>query len=211
MKVTAFFKKLIGKKKPTIWQMLHHRIIIIREKIIGLDFTEVIPLNELGLDRNLVVQGSPSGNVYLFQLLQTLQIESKDRILDIGCAKGSAMHVMHKFPFSRIDGVELSDRLSDIAVSNFKNLELESQVFHKNASEFKFYDNYNYYYLYNPFPAVVMQKVIKEIKAQINGSEVKYIIYNNPVCHQILLENGFKKINEFPDLWGNGIYLYSIK
>lgn len=157
------------------------------------------------------MQGSPSGNIYLSQLLQSLEIESKDRILDIGCAKGSAMRIMHKFPFSRIDGLELSERLSNIAVSNFRKLKFDSQVFHKDASEFKFYNDYNYFYLYNPFPAVVMEKVINEIKNQIIGNQVKYIIYNNPVCHLILLQNGFKKINEFPDMWGNGIYLYTNK
>ena len=212
MTISTFFKKLIGKQKPTIKQMLHHRIRIISEKMNGLDFTEVIPLSELGLDRSLVVQGSPSGNIYLSQLLQTLQIGKLDRILDIGCAKGSAMRIMHKFPFSRIDGLELSGRLSNIATSNFKKLKVQNtEVFNINASEFKLYDNYNYFYLYNPFPGVVMQKVINEINNQVNGSEAKYIIYNNPVCHNILLDNGFIKTKEYPDMWGNRIYLYSNK
>ena len=56
------FQKLLGKKKPTIRQMIKHRLDIFFENISGLDFTEVIPLSELGLDSNLVVftQYSPA-------------------------------------------------------------------------------------------------------------------------------------------------------
>jgi cyclopropane fatty-acyl-phospholipid synthase-like methyltransferase len=44
--------------------------------------------------------------------LADLKINSNDRILDIGCAKGSAIRCMLKFPFAAVDGVEISKELS---------------------------------------------------------------------------------------------------
>ena len=59
-----------------------------------------------------------------------------------------------------------------------------------------------------------MEKVLIRIHDQISGVESVskkevVIIYNNPVCHDQFKEYGFYKIVEYPDMWGNGIYLYS--
>jgi len=55
-----------------------------------------------------------------------------------------------------------------------------------------------------------MEKVLTQIKSQIDSKKETIIIYNNPVCHEQVTRCGFYKIKEFPDMWGNGIYLYSI-
>ena len=54
-----------------------------------------------------------------------------------------------------------------------------------------------------------MVKVLKEMLLQIDMSQELIIIYNNPVCHEEIVKSGFYKIKEFPDAWGNGIFLYS--
>ena len=195
---------------PNILQRINHRLTIKIEKFLGLDFTSVIATEKLGLDKTLVSKGSPSGNIFLKKLLQDLAISDKDRILDIGCAKGSAMRIMNKFPFERVDGLELSGKLAEIAKSNFEKLHVENtSIHHINATEFKGYNDYNFYYLYNPFPAVVMESVMQEINRQNTLNEVKYIIYNNPVCAEVVLKSEFKKIKTYPDMWRNGIHLFS--
>mgnify|MGYP006886184579 FL=1 len=40
---------------------------------------------------------------------------------------------------------------------------------------------------------------------------MKYIIYNNPVCAEVICKSGFKKIKTYPDMWGNGIHVFSDK
>ena len=195
---------------PSVWQKLHRKFEILWEKINGLDFSTVVPVAELGLDEYLVVKGSPSCNKYLVQLFDGLNITSNDRILDIGCAKGGAIRCMTKFPFSKIDGIEISDILSNIATKNFTKLN-ERRVGIKNidASAFSGYTDYNFLYLYNPFPEEVMKKVLSQIKAQIDPKKEIIIIYNNPMCHKQIIKHGFHKVKEFPDMWGNGITLYS--
>jgi SAM-dependent methyltransferase len=195
---------------PNFLQKIYRKIEIIWEKLNGLDFSTVIPVLELGLDESLVGKGSSSCNKYLIQLFNALNITSNDRILDVGCAKGSAIRCMSKFPFSKIDGIEISDILSNIATNNFARLN-EKRVEIKNidASVFSGYRNYNFLYFYNPFPEEVMSKVLIQIQSQINSKKELIIIYNNPVCHEQVLNHGFYKIKEFPDMWNNGIFIYS--
>jgi len=39
------------------------------------------------------------------------------------------------------------------------------------------------------------------------GKEI-FIIYNNPICHDLLINLKFLLVEKFPDAWGNGINLY---
>ena len=55
-----------------------------------------------------------------------------------------------------------------------------------------------------------MIKFIDCLKKQIKNKEIT-IIYNNPVCHNVLIKNGFVLLKKLPDKWGNGINLYSNK
>jgi len=203
--------KLFGFEKPTIIQMVSRRFEIFYDKLYGLDFLSVIPLEVLGLDSSVVVQGSPSGNKFLFKVLNDVFIDSDDSILDIGCAKGSALKYFAKFPFNKVHGLELSKTLVQICRKNFNILKKNNvKVFHENATNFKHYNEYNFFYLYNPYPKEVMKKFVVCLKKQILNKEI-IIIYNNPVCHNVLITNGFVLIKKYPDMWGNGIFVYSNK
>ena len=122
MNIKDFLFKLFGFSKPTIIQMIIRKIEIFYDKIYGLDFLSVIPLKELGLDDSVVVQGSPSGNKYLYNVLKDLDIKEHNSILDIGSAKGSAIKYFSKFPFKKIHGLELSKTLTKICDNNFQIL-----------------------------------------------------------------------------------------
>ena len=197
-------------KGPSQVQKIARKFEILLERMNGLDFSTVIPVAELGFDETLVIKGSPSGNKYLTNLLSDLNIKKNDNILDIGCAKGHALRCMTKFPFKQIDGIEISDRLAKIAIRNFKKLkESRVNINNINATDFLNYSEYDFIYLYNPFPELIMQKLLTQIKSQVIDDNEILLIYNNPVCHNLFEVNGFYKINEYPDMWGNGINLYS--
>jgi len=188
------------------------KVKIFTERIRGIDFSTVVQHEEIGFDSEKVNHSSPSGNKYLTHLLDDLNITEKDSILDIGSGKGSAMQTMLKFPFFKVDGVELSNYLSVVATQNFKKLGIErSHVFNCDATSFKNYGNYNIFYLYNPFPSEIMFKVIKNISRSVKDTKKEIrLIYNNPVCHDVIVSQGFfTKAKEYPDEWGNKIYIYS--
>ena len=125
----------------------------------GLDFLEVISVEDLNLNHKVVHKGSPSGNKYLKNVFQGIEITKNESILDIGCAKGSALKVMLSYPFKKIDGLELSPELVKIAKRNFQKLKINKvEIFNENATDFMDYNNYNYFYLYNPFPEKIFKK-----------------------------------------------------
>jgi SAM-dependent methyltransferase len=184
---------------------------LISDYIRGLDF--LIPVNSerSGLDPKVSFRSSPSGNKYLRNVLLTLNIKTDDSILDIGCGKGSALRIISEFRFKKIDGLELSEKLAQIATTNYSILkEKRVSIFNVNAIEFNKYSDYSFFYLNNPFPSEIMKKVMSKIELSAKSSPRNItLIYDNPVCHNDIIGNGnFQKISEFPDEWGNRIYLY---
>ena len=89
--------------------------------------------------------------------------------------------------------MELSNTLAKICSNNFNILKKNNvKVFTQNATEFRRFNDYDFFYFYNPFPEKIMIKVINQLKQQVSNKEIT-IIYNNP------------------DMWGNGINIYSNK
>ena len=188
------------------------RAKLLIEKLRDLDFDTVVQPEEVGLDPSLAFRSSPSGNRWLRNLLRDLTITNKDSIIDIGCGKGSALRVMLELPFSRVDGIELSPHICDIATKNFRILKAKNcEVIVCDAALWANFDAYNIIYFYNPFPCQIMSKVIRNLCGSINRMDRDVtIIYGNPVCHDVLVkEGGFLKIATYQDEWGNGIAVYS--
>ena len=180
----------------------------------GLDFEIEIQAEEFGYDPKNVDRTSSSGNHYLVDVLHDLKITDKDSILDVGSGKGSAMRTMLKFPFARIDGVEFSEHISNIAIRNFEKLNVErNEVFICDASIFQHYDRYNYIYFFNPFPAKIMNTVMRKINQSIQGKDREMIIiYNHPVYHELIINQGvFSRIAIYPAEWNHQMNIYSNK
>ena len=143
-----------------------------RDKFQGLDFLSVIEPEEVGLDPNLASHSSPSGNKFLENVLNDLNITSKDTIIDIGCGKGSAMRTMLKYDFGKVDGIELSEKIANIATNNFRKLNSNNaKIFCSDAALFTGYDVYNMIYFYNPFPAVVMKGVVDKLTESVKRAD----------------------------------------
>jgi len=179
--------------------------------IIGLDFQGGVTAESLGLDPQKSHDLMPSGDIFLTRVLTALTITSNDAILDIGCGKGDAMRAMQAFPFMKIDGVEIARDIAKIAHRNFSKLRAKrTTVFNVDATLFEHYNNYNFFYFYNPFPKIVMEDVLAKIcRANTRGDREIVVIYNNPVCRDLFDEIGFHLLGRFDDRWGNGIHIYS--
>ena len=179
----------------------------------GLDFQSIALPEDLGLDPTVVFPSSPSGGDELRQLLRRIKVSRASRALDIGCGKGSAIRTMLRFPFARVDGLEVAPELAAVARSNFARLhETRSTIFTTDATRFGRYRDYDFLYLYSPFPASVMTQCIARVVESVDEHpRTVTILYVNTCCHDQIVATGrvtFESIGRTPH--GNDIKVYRL-
>jgi hypothetical protein len=176
----------------------------------GTDFTVTEPIDALGLNADLVHRSSPSGNRYLHRVLGSLDITPDDRIIDIGCAKGSALKCMSSFPFGRICGIELSSKLAERARSNLDKVRATRvEVVCGDALTFEFYHDFNVFYMYNPFPLAVAEAFFRRFSNVRDRNRENILIYNTPASSGVAASHGFELARSLPGKWGNPIHIYT--
>jgi SAM-dependent methyltransferase len=139
-----------------------------------------------------------SGGPDLDKLLQTLPICRSDAVLDVGCGKGGAMLTLAKYPFVRVDGIELSPQLARTAQHNLRRSRISNTtIYCGDATAFIDLDTYTYFYIYNPFPEVIMRSVIGNIVFSLKKRNRKAtLIYKNPQMNNLIVDAGFRKVTE---------------
>lgn len=173
-----------------IWERMH-----------GLDFTM--------RDKSLLKKSggrmhgyAKTDEAHVRAILASLNITQKDGTLDIGCGKGVFLREAAKYPFGKIAGIEIDERLVVIAQKNFRILKLSErvEVCCSDALAFENYGAFNIYYLANPFAKEIMEKVVDKIAAsQIGRKQKYYIILYNPASADVIEQRGGKLIKKLYD------------
>lgn len=106
---------------------------------------------------------------------------SGDALIDVGCGKGRMLEFFSRLGFGTVDGLEYSPQLAAIGEANMRKLGLSSKIFIGDAAKWTNYDVYNYVFLFNPFPANVMEQFASKLQESIQRNPRKVIIlYVNP-------------------------------
>ena len=152
-------------------------------------------LGELGLDAEQSYWYANSGGPALRRVLRTLPITRADAVIDLGCGKGGAMLTLQRFPFQRVDGLDISPQLAAIARRNLKRA-----IICANAAQFTAFDDYTYVYMYHPFPAAVMDAVLRNLRASLAARpRPMTLIYCNPFHHDSVIQGGFDLVREYSE------------
>jgi len=168
-------------------------------------------LEQLGLSADHSKPYSNSGGPELDFVLKTLSIKPTDSIVDLGCGKGGAMLTLAKYPFCRVDGVEISDSLCHTAEHNLRRAGVQNSVIYCcDAGAFQNFDSYTYIYMYNPFPEAVMQTVMENIHRSLERVPRELVlIYKNPTCERSITAAGFHRVTQFEE-FDLPIQIYSV-
>ena len=160
-------------------------------RVRGLDFT-IASTDELGLDAARANYHKDGGGPLLYDLVKRLKISPSDAALDLGSGKAGAMITLARFPFHRVDGVEIAPALVEAARQNLAKLRLvQCQVFLADATTFTDFEPYNYIFMYNPFPAVVLKQVLANLEASIERKpRAVNLLYSNPLHEDAVLASG---------------------
>jgi tRNA A58 N-methylase Trm61 len=139
---------------------------------------------------------------HLKKIFSSINISGQNAFLDIGCGKGYVLAFATKYSFKKIAGFDISSNLIQIAQKNILKLNLKQiQVFTADALYYEHYDEFDHFFLFNPFPSEIMKPTIEKIIMSIkkNPREVT-IIYYNPTCHKDFMETGyFELVKELYD------------
>lgn len=210
-KLVSFFKacggvveKLRKRKEKSDMRNANFTVIKSVEDKYGVDFGGYIPdTAELGTSSNFCNGYEPA--YPMPAVFSYLNIKPEDKLLDVGSGKGYAMYMFSSFPFSRIDGVELSEKLARISEENLRKIFPEQNgrfnVFCGNALDFEGLDEYNYIFMYNPFPREVVEQFVNKLVDSAKGRDDKLtVIYQNPqrgglfeqsgIFETVLMEDG---------------------
>ena len=121
--------------------------------------------------------------------------------IDLGSGKGRALLLAAEYPFRRIVGVEVLAELHAIAEENLARLRetngaVEAYSICLDAREFEFPPDPLIVYLFNPFPAYVLAKVIGNLRASFaRQPRPLYLIYNAPYEQRVVeCANTLRKI-----------------
>lgn len=181
------------------------------DRVRGIDFQSVARPEDLGVDPIVVFPSSPSGGRELRRLLRKVEVRRGSRALDIGCGKGSAIRTMLRLPFARVDGLEVVPELAAVARSNFARLhEKRTTIYTADATAFDRYRDYDFLYLYSPFPAAVMTQCMTRVVQSVDEHpRTVTIVYVNTFCHDQIAATGrvtFEAMGRTP--YGNEINAY---
>jgi len=162
-----------------------------------LDFSRV-SVEDLGLDpaRSEPHQAFPQR--FLAKVIDGLAIQSSDAILDVGCGKGAALFVFAR-RFARMGGVEIHQGLLETARANLRRGGISNcELWGCDAAEFQEYDGFNWIYLFNPFPNLVLEQVVTNLVTSARRKRRRVMLlhgnYKNPKAHEMLVCHGFREI-----------------
>lgn len=136
---------------------------------------------------------------YYFLRKPLLKIRNEvqgSHFLDYGCGKGRALLLAAELGAQAVYGVDFSEQLCKACEENLKRHGKTSNYFIecKDAVAYELRDQVNIIYFCNPFNNVLLEKILKKIKASLDRKPRKMIIiYFNPVYESMFYDIGFQR------------------
>lgn len=120
------------------------------------------------------------------------------RVLDIGCGKGFVLLFFSRFCFDQVSGIEYDRELCRMAVKNLRKGPKKIKIYHDDAVVFSGYEDYDTFYLYNPFEGEILEQCMDRILSSLERHPRKLtVIYCNPVYEEILEQRRFRRKEYF--------------
>lgn len=134
-----------------------------------------------------------------FGLLKRLQLPLDQTFVDLGAGKGRVMFLAAEWGFKRIVGIEFSKPLCDIARSNLVtlrrrqglNADADIRIVESDVTNYQFGATDSILFLFDPFDAVVMNRVLENLGTSIRQHpRPVWLIYNTPAEHSTVMASG---------------------
>ena len=140
--------------------------------------------------------------------------DDKDAVFGFGCGKGASLINFIYHGIKKIGGVEYDNELYLILKNNFTKLGIDySNVIRDDASNVtEKLDEYNYFYMYNPFGGELFSKVIKNLEeSYLRNKRRITLIYSGACLHSKVIEGGIIMLTKMvdTDFWLRDVHIYT--
>lgn len=177
------------------------------ERRAGISTTGIITPEELGFSSQYRVRYQPSHWRTLYRMLPRDAVGADDVFVDFGCGMGRVMYqAAERYPFRRVEGVELSRELLAIADANIERNRprlrcQDVRLVESDALEYEIPDDVTVAFFFNPFQGPIFEHVVDRLVKSVQAHPRPLrLIYLNPVEEPILLRAGFRKVRHLSGL-----------
>jgi SAM-dependent methyltransferase len=198
------------KNRGIAWT-LDRTLSIAQERLFDWRYgTDTVSFVELD---SLTISGKNAGEGMAYQptrlrlvrrVLSTLNPSPNSAFVDFGCGKGRVLLLAAEYGFRRVTGVEFAQELCDIARDNIARyqrktgIQADIRIVEGDAAEYRIQDDEDVFFLFNPFSAALMERVVKNIAQSLaTRGRQGAIIYNNPLCADTIEQQGFSRVLDF--------------
>lgn len=207
-------------------QRLVHEISILYEKFwerrLGINtafIKEIRDYSNQVYELKFAQRYQASGYRTLFNVLSYLQkTYNYPMLLDLGCGAGRVLLVAKHIGFPSVQGVEFDSDLVALANQNHKRYQVlhpkktaKFKVIHESVAYFKLPETPLIIFMFNPFHREIMDDFLKNNLHSFHQHK-SMIVCLSPRLGEVICENGFRMIKEWPHSDFNRIIrLYSIE
>jgi len=170
----------------------------------GTDTVTHVELKSLTIESQHASEGTPYQPTRLRlvrRLMSALSPPPGSALVDFGCGKGRVLLLAAEYGFRRITGVEFAKELCGVARDNVARyqkktgIQTDIRIVEGDAVEYEIQDDDNCFFMFNPFAAAVMTKIIHNITRSVARKDRQvFIIYNNPLCCDVIEQQGFSPL-----------------
>jgi SAM-dependent methyltransferase len=186
--VTERLKYVVGETRCRLYDWRH------RVQTCG--DVSVDSLGDVGENVDSAAPYMPSHPKFLDSIIRNLRIDYRRyNFVDLGSGKGRVLLVASEFPFARVQGVEFSRSLHEIAVENVRRYSSRTQrcknvePIHGDAMEYEFPQAPTIIFMFNPFKPAVLVPVLRRLEASIRELPRDIVLLYTAPYHGDLVES----------------------
>lgn len=165
----------------------------------GLDIVRFKSQDEMESPSEESLYYSPGIDYSVIEVLDKFEFDENDAAFDLGCGKGEILLLFNAVGMKKVGGVEYDKELYNIALSNMQKMNISpSGIINADATKIRNeLDDYNYFFMYNPFQGETFEKVIVNLEESYRRQKRKiFLIYSGPYCHDLVIKNGVFKFSK---------------
>ncbi len=166
------------------------------ERLRGLDTADIVRLEDMGLTAADRVEYVPSGWRTLHRILPPDEVAPSDVFVDFGSGKGRIVLQAARYPFRRIEGVELAGPLHELARTNVERSRSRLRcsditLVNSDVLDYRIPDDLTVAYFFNPFTGPLFAEVVDRlVRSQRRNPRRMRVIYVNPREDAVLRASG---------------------